>query len=383
MADGFFPTLVSKDANANAASNPIFVNLADGTDSLAINADGSINVQIPNLDHAEDAAHTSGDLGIMSLAVRRDANTSLVDTDGDYAPLQVDATGSLKVSIISGGSGGTQYAEDTAHTTGDLGTAALVVRKDSVGSNVSADGDYATLLQDANGRLYTQIHDGGNSITVDGTVTVTATDLDIRDLTHVSDSVKVGDGTDFIAVNADGSLNITDNGGSLTVDGTVAVSSVGGTVTVSATDLDIRDLTLALDAVKVSGNSTANSYANPIFVQNAINAITGEVHNYNTAASVAGGATSNHDYTVTTSMKLTSIIVSASGACKFELQTGPILSLVTRAVGFIEKAGGSAQLVFDPPIEVPTTLTGTVRIIRTNREGSSQDLYSTIVGVDA
>lgn len=39
-------------------------------------------------------------------------------------------------------------------------------------------------------------------------VTVSATDLDIRDLTHVSDSIKIGDGTDFLAVNADGSINV-------------------------------------------------------------------------------------------------------------------------------------------------------------------------------
>lgn len=116
------------------------------------------------------------------------------------------------------------------------------------------------LLIDASGHL--SINDGGNSLTVDSaelttlagavsgtemqvdvitmpTVTVQATDLDVRDLTHVSDSVKVGDGTDFLAIAADGSIAVTDNGGSLTVDGTVAVSSVGGTVTVTATDLDV------------------------------------------------------------------------------------------------------------------------------------------------
>lgn len=48
-------------------------------------------------------------------------------------------------------------------------------------------------------------------INADGSLnaTVTATDLDIRDLTHVSDSVKIGDGTDFLAVNADGSINVS------------------------------------------------------------------------------------------------------------------------------------------------------------------------------
>jgi hypothetical protein len=51
-----------------------------------------------NLGKAEDAAHGSGDVGVMALAVRRDADTSLVGTDGDYAPLQVNATGAAKVA---------------------------------------------------------------------------------------------------------------------------------------------------------------------------------------------------------------------------------------------------------------------------------------------
>lgn len=60
-------------------------------------------------------------------------------------------------------------------------------------------------------------------------IAVTATDLDIRDLTHVSDSVKVGDGTDFLAVNADGSINVTST--SVT---TSALSAVAETVGVAA-----------------------------------------------------------------------------------------------------------------------------------------------------
>lgn len=48
------------------------------------------------------------------------------------------------------------------------------------------------------------------AVNADGSINVvaTATDLDIRDLTHASDSVKVGDGTDFLAINGDGSINI-------------------------------------------------------------------------------------------------------------------------------------------------------------------------------
>jgi hypothetical protein len=45
--------------------------------------------------HAEDDAHNSGDGGVMALVVRDDALAAggLVSTDGDYAPLLVDAQG--------------------------------------------------------------------------------------------------------------------------------------------------------------------------------------------------------------------------------------------------------------------------------------------------
>jgi hypothetical protein len=50
-----------------------------------------------DLAKAEDAAHTSGDKGLMALAVRKDTAAALAGTDGDYIPLIVDATGQLYV----------------------------------------------------------------------------------------------------------------------------------------------------------------------------------------------------------------------------------------------------------------------------------------------
>lgn len=329
MADGQFPTLVSKDQDVNSQTNPLFTQITDGTDAVTVTGT------------------------------------------------------SLDVNITGGATGGSQYAEDSAAVSGDMGNIALVVRKDAIGSNVSADGDYATLLQDANGRLYTQIHDGGNSITVDGTVavssvggtvTVAATDLDIRDLVFATDKVDVSGST--VTVTAT-NLDIRD-----LVFATDKVDVSGSSVTVTATDLDIRDLTLAQDAVKVSANSTANSASNPIFVAVTNPILTGEVNSYSTAT-VAGGGTSNHDYTVTTAMKLKSIEFACSGSMKVEVQVGPIASLVSKAVSFIPNAGGGNRVVFDPPIEVPTTGTGTVRVIRTNRNNQSTDVYSTILGIDA
>lgn len=54
--------------------------------------------EAPPATYAEDTAHVSGNRGTFVLAVRRDAMASLVDADGDYAPLQVNAVGRLKVS---------------------------------------------------------------------------------------------------------------------------------------------------------------------------------------------------------------------------------------------------------------------------------------------
>ena len=91
-----------------------------------------------------------------------------------------------------------------------------------------------------------------------------------------------------------------------------------------------------------------------------------------------------NDYAVSNAvMLLKSVIVSGSGNIKFEVQTGPVASLATVAVGFLTgRQGDTKQLFFDPPIEVLVAGTGTVRIIRTNRQGAATDLYSTIIGID-
>ena len=44
---------------------------------------------------AEDAAHTSGDSGVMVLCVRQDTAAALATTNGDYIPCATDATGRM------------------------------------------------------------------------------------------------------------------------------------------------------------------------------------------------------------------------------------------------------------------------------------------------
>lgn len=71
-----------------------------------------------SLGKAEDAIAGTGDTGVMMLAVRRDTDGSQVDADGDYAELQVDNEGRLKV-VDKSFLDVVQYAEIDASASGD------------------------------------------------------------------------------------------------------------------------------------------------------------------------------------------------------------------------------------------------------------------------
>lgn len=71
-----------------------------GTDGTA--TDTSVSAPLPvdtQLAKAEDAAHSSGDSGVMVLGVRKDTAAALAGTDGDYIPLIVDSSGRLWVQV--------------------------------------------------------------------------------------------------------------------------------------------------------------------------------------------------------------------------------------------------------------------------------------------
>ncbi len=98
-----------------------------GADGLAGTLPGT---GATSLGKAEDSVHTSGDVGVMALAVRKDAAASTAGTDGDYQPLITDALGRTwtrqvgadvtnnlqKVTLKSAlGSGGELSASGVAH----------------------------------------------------------------------------------------------------------------------------------------------------------------------------------------------------------------------------------------------------------------------------
>lgn len=111
------------------------------------------------------------------------------------------------------------------------------------------------------------------------------------------------------------------------------------------------------------------------------------VNNYNTAASVASGATSNHTYTITTSKAFQGkkIHASGSGKLKIEIQTSPDGTTFTSIfVAFNSTATPNIDIDMNEILFLQSAGTGAaIRIIRTNLEPAfSQDVYSTISGVE-
>jgi hypothetical protein len=134
--------------------------------------------------------------------------------------------------------------QDVAAGAGHAGFASMAVHDATLTALTSADGDFEHLRVNANGALWVQhdgeiaINDGGNSITVD------ATDLDIRDLTAASDSVESwthdGTGTAITstAENGDQALDVhISNAGDIGDDFALADTAIAH----AANALDVAD----------------------------------------------------------------------------------------------------------------------------------------------
>lgn len=152
------------------------VKLVDGTldSSAAIGGDATNGLDVDvtrvipgtsatHLGKAEDAAHVSGDTGVMMLAVRRDTAAHGVSADGDYATLNVDDTGRLHV--VLGGTGGSSPVkmEDSASGGSDAGMVILGVRLDSPSAQTDSSGDYTKFTTDSSGRQLVQLHGTGTT----------------------------------------------------------------------------------------------------------------------------------------------------------------------------------------------------------------------------
>lgn len=184
LADGdsIAAYLVASGTQLTATGTALDVNVVGVATETTL---ASILTELQAITFAEDSAHASGDLGVMGLAVRNDAGTTLAGTDGDYAPLSLDASGNLRVagSLTANIEG--DYAEDSAHASGDRGLFSLSVRNDNQATTfTSATGDYAPFATDAKGALYTKSAHNASNLQQIVTVGTTAVALPASALTN-------------------------------------------------------------------------------------------------------------------------------------------------------------------------------------------------------
>lgn len=294
--------------NVNASFAPgSEVQITDGTDTLEINADGSLNAVV-----------TATDLDIRDLSSASDSVEVLQATHDD-----LNANANIQVGNVDVGNANPVPVSDA-------GGSLTVDANDLDIRDLTSASDSVAVLQathdNLNGNMTIQIADtdvsNANPVPVSdagGSLTVDANNLDIRDLTHVSDSVRVGDGTDFLAVNSDGSINV------------IIQSEQDGS----------------------------------------------EVVSYATSVAVASGASVNHDYTVPGAVTFygAEAWMSASGKIKAQL----LVNGSVVYVGFNSTANPNIRI----PLEhlVKAAATQVVRITITNLDNQAQDVYSTLLGV--
>jgi hypothetical protein len=104
-----------------------------------------------NLGKAEDAAHTSGDTGVMALAVRTNTLAASSGTDGDYETIKTDTNGAVW----------THPTDTIAHDAGDAGNGLKIAAKAETspkGITTVADGDRTDLYADADGMLMVKLN---------------------------------------------------------------------------------------------------------------------------------------------------------------------------------------------------------------------------------
>lgn len=170
-------------------------------------------------------------------------------------------------------------------------------------------------------------------------VNVTATDLDIRNLAPATDKVAIGDGTHDLDVNADGSINAVVSATDLDIR---ALASGTDSVTVVAADLDVRDLTHVSDSVKIGDGTDLLAVNGDGSINVVVQATAATpVFDYGESLALAQNATADFDYVVTNTKNFTgrSLKVGTLGQCKITVGTWNGVDTFVARETFFQGAG--------------------------------------------
>lgn len=339
-----------------------------------------------------------------SLPIRTETNgdavVRLVDGTVTSQFLSVDASGKISTKLNDGSGtaitsqvNGTQQALDVG-----INVAGVQIDPRSIRALTSSDvvtANQGTPNTNANG-WFVRLTDGTDN------ATITATG-ELNVLSAAQPGVDIGDVTVNNGAGA-AAVNIQDGGNSITVDGTVSTSNFPSTVDTNFGTVGSSTIRTASQIGNATGAASfGNGATGAQTLRVAANlAVAGadvtslnpvpvtfddtpgdQVNDFKAAASIAAAASDNHNYTVTTgkTLFLNQIEGSGSGKAKMEVQveTGVATNtFVSKFVQFNSTATPNMTISLRDPIQVAAGVR--VRVIMTNRDNQSQDLYSTISG---
>ena len=323
------PTDVNVDTvtPSNTVRVPVEVYSASGPINITA---GDINVQLSDTGATPDVTRIGNGTNRLDINANKEAlvhdtdalaQLSAINTNTDAIETKLDTvatklTDGTQLTKITDGAGTVNTKQIGSQlTTTDIG---LVVQTVIHGVDSVDLTNYRDARITPTGRLLTDS-------------TVTATNLDIRDLVFASDKVDVSGSS--VTVSGTATVNATDLDIRNLVFATDKVDVSGSSVTVSATDLDIRNLAFAQDTVDVSGSSV--SISNTVSVaQQSTGAIFYENNSLSGAVSAISGATvkkvyiqADSDNTDAIRFKLTTTGAAASASSGWKLLPGADMAL--------------------------------------------------------
>lgn len=328
------------------------VKISDGTDVALVTAGGLLQVDASGA--AVPVTDNSGSLTVDNagtFAVQVDsALPAGANAIGKLAANSGVDIGDVDVTSVVPGTGATNLgkAEDAAHTTGDVGVMALTVRQDTAAALSGTDADYQPLISDASGRLHVNVGNtvtvGSHAVTNAGTFAVQVDGSALTALQLIDDPV-VQDDTAFTPATTkvmmagfeadEGSTDSVDEGDAgaarMTLDRklitTIQPHTAGGLSTFMASGSDgSTALTSTAQVIKASAGQLYGYYVyNP-------NSSAQFVHFYNTAAASVTVGTTNPLFTLT---------VPATAAANLMFPHGVIFSNAGWSCAATATAGGN------------------------------------------
>lgn len=394
----------------------VVVKVVDGTtvsQALAIDASGRVTAKLDDgngniITSQANGAQQALDVGINVAGVQIDPRSIRALTSADVVTVDQGTTPWVTSDLADGSPTGGTAGTKSALAGGIFNTAAPTL----------TNGQQASLQLDTSGNLKVdlttalpagtniigkvELDDGtGNSIgSTSGALNVSLTTAIPAGANNIG-SVNQGTSPWITSDQADGAVSGGTAGTKSMLGGAIFNSSPLTLTTGQQAGLqsDVNgylkvDLATALPAganiigavnLDIAGSPVSATNPVPVTISAGVSGTI--VNNYNTAAAVAAGASSNHTYTITTakSFQGKKITASSAGSMRVDVQTSPDgTTFTTIFTGFTTASNLNLQIDMDEVLFLQSVSAGAaIRVVRTNLELlSAENVYSTITGVE-